>query len=86
VTGRGCSAEAATAAMTATMTGATAETIGAMTAATAETIGAMTAATGVMTGETVVAVGLGCSGNGELDNQAGRAYRNWFGIRSISRG
>ena len=75
MTGRGCSAEAATAAMTATMTGAT-----------AETIGAMTAATGVMTGETVVAVGLGCSGNGELDNQAGRAYRNWFGIRSISRG
>ena len=60
MTGRGCSAEAATA--------------------------AMTAATGVMTGETVVAVGLGCSGNGELDNQAGRAYRNWFGIRSISRG
>ena len=64
------------------MTGATA----AMTAATGVMTGAMTGATGVMTGETVVAVGLGCSGNGELDNQAGRAYRNWFGIRSISRG
>ena len=71
MTGRGCSAEAATAAMT---------------GATGEMTGAMTGATGVMTGETVVAVGLGCSGNGELDNQAGRAYRNWFGIRSISRG
>ena len=71
---------------TAAMTAATGVMTGAMTAATGVMTGAMTGATGVMTGETVVAVGLGCSGNGELDNQAGRAYRNWFGIRSISRG
>jgi len=62
VTGRACSAEAATGAMTAAMTGATA----AMT-------GKTTGETAAMTGKTVVAVGPGCSGNGELDDQAGHA-------------
>jgi hypothetical protein len=48
VTGRGCSAEAATG-----------ETTGEMTVAT----GAMTGVTGAMTGKTVAAAGLGSSGS-----------------------
>jgi hypothetical protein len=62
VTGRACSAEAATGAMTGKTTGAT----GAMT-------GKTTGATGAMTGKTAVAAGPGCSGYGELDDQAGHA-------------
>jgi hypothetical protein len=52
VTGRACSAEATTGAMT-----------GAMTAATAAMTGKTTAATAAMTGKTGVVVGLGCSGS-----------------------
>jgi hypothetical protein len=62
VTGRACSAEAATGAMT-----------GKTTAATSAMTGKTTAATSAMTGKTVVAVGPGCSGNRELDDQAGHA-------------
>jgi len=69
VTGRACSAEAATGAMT----GATGATTGTMTAATGVTTGAMTGATGTMTGKTAVAAGPGCSGKHELDDQAGHA-------------
>ena len=58
MTGRACSAEAAT--------GATTGATGAMT-------GKTTAATSAMTGKTVVAAGPGCSGNRELDDQAGHA-------------
>jgi len=56
VTGRACSAEAATGAMTAATTGKT-------TAATGAATGKTTAATAAMTGKTGVVVGLGCSGS-----------------------
>jgi len=62
VTGRACSAEAATGAMTGKTTGATS----AMT-------GKTTGATSAMTGKTAVAAGPGCSGYRELDDQAGHA-------------
>ena len=59
MTGRGCSAEAATGAMTAETTGVT----GAMT-------GGTTGVTGTMTGKTVAAAGPGYSGDRGLDDQA----------------
>ena len=64
--GRACSAEAATGAMT----GATGAMTGKTTAATGAMTGKTTAATSAMT---VVVVGPGCSGNRELDDQAGHA-------------
>ena len=69
MTGRACSAEAATGAMT----GATGAMTGKTTAATSAMTGKTTAATSAMTGKTVVVVGPGCSGNRELDDQAGHA-------------
>jgi hypothetical protein len=44
-----------------------------MTGETTEATGETTEATGAMTGKTVVVAGLGCSGDRELDDQAGRA-------------
>ena len=69
MTGRACSAEAATGAMT----GATGAMTGRTTGATGAMSGAMTGATGAMTGKTAVVAGPGCSGNRELDDQAGHA-------------
>ena len=59
MTGRACSAEATTGAMTGKTTGAT----GAMTGKTTATTGKTTAATAATTGKTGVVVGLGCSGS-----------------------
>ena len=64
MTGRACSAEVVTGAMT----GVTGKT----TAATSAMTGKTTAATSAMTGKTVVVGGPGCSGNRELDDQAGQ--------------
>ena len=73
MTGRACSAEAATGAMT----GATGAMTGKTTAATSAMTGKTTAATSAMTGKTGVVVGLGCSGNRELDDQAGGHAAVW---------
>ena len=69
MTGKACSAEAATGATT----GATGATTGKTTGATGAMTGAMTGATGATTGKTVVVAGRDCSGNRELDDQAGQA-------------
>ncbi len=69
MTGRACSAEFATGAMT----GATGAMTGKMTGATGAMTGKMTGATGAMTGKTAVAAVPGCSGNRELDDQASHA-------------
>jgi hypothetical protein len=66
VTGRGCSAEAATGATigeTTAVTGGTTGVTGAMT-------GGTTGVTGAMTGKTVAAAGPGYSGDRGLDDQA----------------
>ena len=60
MTGRACSAEAAT---------------GAMTGATGAATGKTTGATGATTGKTGAAAGRACSGNRELDDRAGRVYQ-----------
>ena len=67
MTGRACSAEAATGAMT----GATGAMTGKTTGATGAMTGKTTGATSAMTGKTAVAAGPGCSGYRELDDQAG---------------
>ena len=79
MTGRACSAEFATGAMTGTTTettgkttGATSATTGKTTGATSATTGKTTGATGKTTGKTAVA-GLDCSGNRERDDQGCRA-------------
>ncbi len=69
MTGKACSAEAATGAMT----GVTGAMTGKTTGATGAMTGAMTGATGAMTGKTVAVAGRGCSGNCDLDDQAGQA-------------
>jgi len=69
VTGRACSAEFAIG----VMTGATGTMTGVTTGATGTMTGKTTGATGTMTGKTAVAAGPGCSGNRELDDQAGHA-------------
>ncbi len=73
MTGRACSAGAATGAMTGETTGATSAMTGKTTGATSGMTGRTTGATSAITGKTVVAVGPGCSGNRELDDQAGHA-------------
>ena len=69
MTGRACSAEAATGAMTGETTGAT----GTMTGATGAMTAKMTGATGVTTGKTGATAGQGSSGDRQLDDQAGHA-------------
>ncbi len=72
MTGRACSAGAATGAMTGVtgaMTGKTTGATGAMTGVTGAMTGRTTEATGAMTGKTAVVAVPGCSGNRGLDDQ-----------------
>jgi hypothetical protein len=69
VTGRACSAEAATGETTGKTTAVTDVTTGVTGAMTGKTTGA----TGATTGKTGAAAGPGYSGDRELDDQAGHA-------------